>query len=118
MCRKNIPQFQFFLLSKYCHSSNEKGRKYLQCSFTVSCTCSWYLSTQVLQHANRRFSSTRLESGEGGTKVQNEDVKEKKVGELREDEEDRTKKNKNKKKIKSLGPGDWLRAGLTSADPE
>lgn len=52
--------------------------KNLQCSFTVSFTCDWYLSTPFLQHANRHFSSTYLESTEGETKVQGEDIKEKK----------------------------------------
>lgn len=67
-----LPPFQ--ALSPLWH---EKGRKNLQTSFTVSFTCNWYLSKQVLQHANRHFSSVHLGSTEGGTKVQDEDVNEK-----------------------------------------
>lgn len=59
-------------------SWNEKGRKNLQCSYTVSFTCKWYLSKQVLQHANRHFSSIHLETTEEGTEVQEEDAKEEK----------------------------------------
>lgn len=75
--RKKILSFSFSLFQALSPSFNEKGRKNLQCSFSVSFTCNWYLSKQVLQYASRHFSSTNLESTEGGTKAQDEDVKQK-----------------------------------------
>lgn len=60
----------------------------------------------------KHFSRMHSENTEGGTKLQNEDVKEK-SGKT-EGRKERSDKTINS--LKSLSPGHWLRAGLTSTD--